>query len=489
MGLFDAAHLITRQQSDGTVLVRAKESYSRSRPDLLTLVRALGPTAPRGAASSLSTMSVDSIDADVLDRSQVARDEELRRIDAEGGSLASFAAFHQLASMGTTMSHFPAQAEATWQQIREMPAAEDGETPFPHAGVYAIRRDDALLHRIKIVSVMLRIQHDPQLAAGDLSGVLGQHTDSARGAFASAAGLHSGYYMLDAYIGPLLGALSPGVWGFAAHRGRGPIIYSFGRPVSGTTPTAPDLLRTISTPGAHSATEFSDLPASAVPSALSWWSSRLNELFSVVSDPAVFADNAGDHQAAAQLEAILSVEQLFRRVTSIQVNYHDLNARQVLLFSVLDTVEKLAGRSIETNCSSVFARKRLQSLEDRIPDEAKPILLPRARRAVEALEELQRGFFILEPDGRVLVEPSTGRAETPSAAAAQYLKMLRNATHGHGPTRGSIELSRTLLARHDGLVPHDVALLAWLYMLDLLAQPDVLRRRLSADASRPPRGI
>lgn len=470
------------------MLVRAKESYSHSPPDLLELVRALGPTARLGAAASLSTMSVDSIDADVLTHSRNRLQEELQRIEAEPGGLASFAAFHQLAAMGTTMTDFPAQAEATWQQILEMTAVEDGEYLFPSAGVYAIRRSDALLHRIKIVSVMLRIQHDPQLAAGDLSGVLGQHADSVRGAFASAAGLHSGYYMLDAYIGPLLGALSPGVWGFAAHRGRGPVIYSFGRPVSGTAASAPELLRTIGTPGADSATEFSDLPATAVPSALSWWCSRLNDLFAVVTDPAVFADNAGNYQPVAQLEAILSVEQLFRRVTSVQVNHHDLNARQVLLFSILDTVDKLAGRNIETNCSSTFAKKRLQSLEASVPEDAKSVLLPRARRAVEALEEVQEGFFILESDGRVLVEPSTGRTETPSAAAAQYMKLLRNATHGHGPTRGSIEVSRTLLARHDGNVPHDVALLSWLYLLDLLAQPEVLRRRLSADARRPPLG-
>jgi hypothetical protein len=43
-------------------------------------------------------------------------------------------------------------------------------------------------------------------------------------AFASSAGLSNGVYMLEAYLGPLLAALAPGVWGFAVFRTSGPLV-------------------------------------------------------------------------------------------------------------------------------------------------------------------------------------------------------------------------------------------------------------------------
>ncbi len=57
--------------------------------------------------------------------------------------------------------------------------------------------------------------------------------------------------------------------------------------------------------------------------------------------------------------------------------------------------------------------------------------------------------------------------------------MLRNATHGHSSNKaGRVELTNTLLAHHDGTLPHNLALLGYLYLLDVLAHPDVLRKHL-----------
>ncbi len=54
-----------------------------------------------------------------------------------------------------------------------------------------------------------------------------------------------------------------------------------------------------------------------------------------------------------------------------------------------------------------------------------------------------------------------------------------NVTHGHGAHRaGRVELTNTLLAHHDGTLPHNLALLGHLHLLDVLAHPDVLRKHL-----------
>jgi hypothetical protein len=68
-------------------------------------------------------------------------------------------------------------------------------------------------------------------------------------------------------------------------------------------------------------------------------------------------------------------------------------------------------------------------------------------------------------------------------ATAQYVKLLRNATHGFGDiterNRGEV-----LLAHHDGVIPDDLAFLAWLYLLDLLNNTDRLQFSLWAGGAR-----
>ncbi len=60
-------------------------------------------------------------------------------------------------------------------------------------------------------------------------------------------------------------------------------------------------------------------------------------MFAVLTDPAVFTDHQQSYQPAKHLHALLTVEQLSRRVASIQTAHRDTNARRVLLFPVLDT--------------------------------------------------------------------------------------------------------------------------------------------------------
>jgi hypothetical protein len=109
---------------------------------------------------------------------------------------------------------------------------------------------------------------------------------------------------------------------------------------------------------------------------------------------------------------------------------------------------------------------------------------PGARAAVAALAKLQDGFFLRRNSADTIRLPDrNGREQEVSLerATAEYLLGLRNSTHGFG---GRFEDAGrrvdTLLAAHTGELPDDLALLAYLYLLDLLADPDPLMRRLGA---------
>lgn len=84
-----------------------------------------------------------------------------------------------------------------------------------------------------------------------------------------------------------------------------------------------------------------------------------------------------------------------------------------------------------------------------------------------------------------MLRPSTQQVVPLERGTAEYLKLLRNATHGHGANKkNQVEATESLLARHDGRIPHEVALLGWLYLLDLLSHPDALRRHLTARSQK-----
>lgn len=165
------------------------------------------------------------------------------------------------------------------------------------------------------------------------------------------------------------------------------------------------------------------------------------------------------------------------------VAHRDSNARRALVFTVLDSMEGVRATNLLTMCTFSHASKTLDALEQSIPAGAGQILLPAARRAVEALRAVQDGFFIRRQLGTTTVQWQLGAGQVRSLsvedAAARYLKVLRNATHGHGSNKASASaLTDALLAHHDGDVPHDIGLLGYLYLLDMLTHPDRLRRNL-----------
>jgi hypothetical protein len=93
-------------------------------------------------------------------------------------------------------------------------------------------------------------------------------------AFASSQGLYDGIYTLDAYVAPLLGALTPAIWSFQAIRGLAVIIFSLGQPISGTQGSAAELLQILPSVGTFDSTAVPKVGPMASTDAVNWWQSR-----------------------------------------------------------------------------------------------------------------------------------------------------------------------------------------------------------------------
>jgi hypothetical protein len=392
-------------------------------------------------------------------------------------------AFWQLQALITPRAQLPGVVAEAFAGLIEIRLKEDNSVRvFANAGVHVVRRAEELPHRVKLPGVLLRVAQDDRLRAGSLKHVR-KPASAGQTLFAASEKLYDGVFIFDAYLGPLWGALTPAIWSLAAHRELGTVVYSLGQPLAGTNGDAAELLQLIPNRAPTQSVPTPKLDSGASTEALDWWTVRLNDMFGVLSDPAVFTDSTTHYNATKHIQALLTVEQLFRRVMSLQIAHRDVNARRVLLFTVLDTLERLTGRNLDTNCTLSFAQRTLQYLESIIPFRAAELLLPAARRAVTALAHVQDGFYLQRQLRTADVELPDGSGGidrlAPEKAAAEYLKLLRNATHGHGSNKsGRVDRTNALVAHHTGDIPDDLDLLGYLYLLDLLARPDVLRRVL-----------
>jgi hypothetical protein len=123
----------------------------------------------------------------------------------------------------------------------------------------------------------------------------------------------------------------------------------------------------------------------AMNAAIRWWSRRLDRLIAVVSDPAVHTNGDGQYLALKHVQSTATVDQVFRRTGAMQRGLRDDDSRKVLLFSCLDSLERLTGRDLLTLCTLSEARRVLNRVTAQMPGEEAQVLLPAARRASRRL--------------------------------------------------------------------------------------------------------
>lgn len=435
-----------------------------------------GPVQQKPRYEILTGIARDAAVNVALNRDALERVEAVGERAERSGDLVDVFYDMQLQATVAEPANLAQVVKRAYIALTEIPLENrPNSKPFSDAGVHLIRRSDVLLHRIKLPGVLLRIAHDEILAKGDIRHIRELHASGER-IFSSGEDLLPGYLLLDTYIGPLLGAMTPAIWAFASHRTFGPILFSLGRPVNGFESRPTELMHLLPSRKPIGMRSLNGgLKPSVFSETISWWRARLNDLFGVLSDFAIFVDANGFYSPIKHLQTLLTVEQLFRRVSSILTSLRDAHAQMVLLFTVLDTIERLTGRNIEMLCTLSFAEKRMENLRAVVPDSVSVVLLPLAERAVVALRELQDGFFIHRSSSEVMVAGMSKQA-----AAARYIKLLRNATHGHGArAAGVVDQTNSLLAQHNGDMPHDLSFIGYLYLLDWIARPEDYRRSLS----------
>ncbi|WP_411700983.1 hypothetical protein [Conyzicola sp.] len=284
---------------------------------------------------------------------------------------------------------------------------------------------------------------------------------------------------LDAYLEPLVTSLAPHVWGVTAPRAGGVLILSFGRPIAGRRGVSADLISLSERKGLTGG-ELADgeFAPSAFRETINWWTSRLNLVFSHLTEPSNYQVD-GRYNAPSALERIVNFEQICRSC-QVVATVDDSHARRLAMFHVLDSLHGLRRNLDLRALTSLSAnRKLLDELADAMPTNVQTVLLPRARAAVDALEHVQDGFIpsprltktgLVRPDGRGV------ETEAPLATAAgEWLKIIRDSQHGYDKTPGARE--RALLAAHTGYIPARLPDLAWLNLLRFLTFPELLKRQ------------
>lgn len=465
--------------------VQPEEVHLRRKPDLIKVHHLAGPLVD-GSRFSQLIPSGPNIGHWITD-DRVAQVNQLGERAVTRGQLVDALSHAQLSLMVSPDDRLAEMAEHYHNEIRQIGMEDDpSEKAFANASAHFIWRDEVIVHRMKFASIWLRFEHDHQFRSQG-PGYLEREFATNDRVFSSSASLYSGMYTFDAYMSPLLASLSPWVWGYFTAHAHGNYIQTLGISLGGVDTMASELLHLIRIEGSVDPVAKPPVRPRSSSLAVEWWGHRLNDLFATLSDFSYFVDSAGFYNASAHSHALATIEQLFRRVTSLQIGHRDLHARRVLLFTILDTLQRLTRKNLETFCSLRYAQKTLARLRKMIPEEAQDILLHRAAASIDALKRMQDGFFLSNGREGIDLPEDDGSLKFVGfdTAVAQYIKVLRDATHGHGTNReGNAPRTNALLAHHDGDVPHDLGWLGFLYLLDFLSMPEVFRNILHSDAAK-----
>lgn len=340
---------------------------------------------------------------------------------------------------------------------------------LPNSSVHLIEISETLPNRYQLIRALLptsEIYPPLEKNRGMLYAAKGLFNDTTVG--------------LGSYIDLLMTSLAPHPWGLAVGRPGCVVLYLFGGTISGHGGVAADpILLYSSGKGTWPASsEAEGIPPTAFTNAATWWVKQLELLFSTATEPGNYV-HSGLYDPQFALEKILSLEQFFRGCQSISVGSFDQHSSRLILFSVLETLGGLSTKLKWNYLTSVSRAKGiLDDLKSAIPESAHAVLLPRAEAAVEALAQLQDGFLLPEggsAEGLSLPRDKGGDEIVPlDQAVSLWLRVVRNSHHGFD--KKSTPRERTLLASHNADFPAHLPDLAWLYLLHLLANPEILLR-------------
>lgn len=379
-----------------------------------------------------------------------------------------------------------APVEDGYNGIGKMPMGDTSDPAFPTRSAHLLVATDLLIRRVRLPGIMFRFDQDPDA----LENIAEQQNSAKGGMFASSADWYQEIISLVRYLGPLLGCLSPRFWCLPATIPPATVLFNLGMHVNGFRQSPMELMQLIPTRARRERIPQAQLTERSGPQAIRWWATRLNQMFGYLSDPTTFRDADGKYAAHEHHHWLLTFDQVFGLMTSLQCAGRDFTAQHALMNNLLDIFgDRILGIDfVDKLCSLPFAREKADEVRNKMPPQAAALLMPAADRAVAALEDAQAGFFIQRQrgDAEVRLRMPDGRWESrnPAKAVSLLLKLHRNATHGFGGRKGKrekakAELDASLLVHHHGQMPADIVLLPYLYLLDMLCNPDRIRESIA----------
>jgi hypothetical protein len=448
---------------NGSLEVCPSEVYEQRSTSLLHPVRLATPATAETSAAYRPIDRLPSHDELIRD-AQPLVEAELHRLSSLQSREAFWAAF-QLNIMTVPHQELAHHLQGWYRRM----AVE-----LPQSSLWMIEIDRWFFSRQSVVRALFAAVEVPELLARPTQEFTG--LPAARG-LQGASGLG-----VVPTIELALAATAPWVLGITATRvGAGMVVVLFGHPEAGRgDPVASELLQ-LYRPRLLSSADLvvqsrPTVTATQIEALLRWWLGQLNKLFGVVLDPANYPDHHGAYKAQAHFGALLSLDRLLACVLGLLIHARrDEFVRKLLLFDCLDLLEGLHQGGYEQLCNPARVGEQLDELATLLPAPVGELLLPRCRRAVEALEQLRDGFYVHErlgPAG-LQIRDQSGRLQTVSlpAAVARYLRVVRNATHAFHQMARHRPDQISLLAAHNGELPPDLSDLAFLHFVRVLADP------------------
>jgi hypothetical protein len=438
------------------------EVYEQRPPSLLHSSRLATP-ATAGTPAAYRHVDRWPRQDDLARNLRPLAEAELQRLAQRQSSVASWAAF-QLDTVVTPGQDLEQHLQDWYQRM----AAE-----LPHSSLWAIDINRWFASRQAVIRGLFAAAELPELLARPAQEFPGlPAANGLRGSMARD---------IASTVNLALAATSPWLLGITATRvGAGLIVVLFGHPAAGRDGFASELIQ-LYRPQLLSSAELDVRPrptvtASQIEALLHWWIGQLNKLFGVVLDPANYPNHDNSYNAQAHYGSLLSLDRLLACVLEVLIHARrDEFARKVLLFDCLDLLEGFQRGTYEQLCNPRTVREQLDQLTTLVPAEVGQLLLPRCHDAVEALEQLQDGFYVHERLGPVglQIRNKGGQLQTIPlpVAVARYLRVVRDATHAFHEMAQRRPDRISLLAAHDGELPPALSDLAFLHFVRLLADP------------------
>lgn len=398
------------------------------------------------------------------DREKIA--EAVNNRLKSGDPTQFWAAFRLMAST--------APDEQLEEQVRELYSYISEQ--MPRSSLWLVELDPVLSWRFAAVRILFGASEVPEVATRPPEDFNG---------FQAARGLQSQMmFGFEPFVAPCLLAASPWTLGFFAGRTAGLVGVLFGEPQFGLKGVEPPELLQLLMPSTHLAEPREGMKYSAAVSAgdseyfFQWWIDRINRLLRVTLDPSNFRDG-DDYAPHRHLGMLLSISMLFSLVQRILAHEgRDSSARMSALFDVLDLLDGLRQKSFRDLSRLSFVEREVDRMFRELPDPVLRVIGQRLRIACDALREVQQGFYVTEriKDGHITMLRDDGSTESLplDTAAADVLRVIRNSTHSFTKMMAGSSRDVALLASHSAEFSADLPNLAFVHLIRLLENPEML---------------